>query len=337
MRERRANHLKTLFIFIAVLASAASLCGCNGGVAAPGGKLTLLAADNQPKDYPTTKGMYFMADEVARLSGGRIKMTVFPGGQFGNETMTIENTQMGTLDVNRVSCAPLTSFSHGIGALLMPYLFKDADHFWRALDNGRIFRMTDEGLQKQGLKLLAFYDSGSRSFYNKTRPVRTPDDLAGLKIRTQESPIMIGVVNTLGASATPMSYGEVYTSMQTGIIDGAENNAPSYDTSNHYEVAKFYSLTEHSRVPEAVVMSMKTWNRLTAPDREIVLAAAKASSFKQRELWKEKEAESMKKVISKGCKINEVDKAPFREKAKAMYDKYEADYGEMIKIIRALE
>jgi len=319
-----------LIAALGIILIAAPGCSKKGG----GGKaLVLKASDDHPMEYPTTQGLVEMGRIIEEKTGGRIKVQVFPSAQLGSETQTIENTQMGVLDINRVSCAPLSEFSKTMGVLSMPYLFRDYEHFRKVLD-GPIGVEVGKDLEEKGLKVLAYYDSGARSFYNTKRPINTPADLKGLKIRTQKSQVMVDLVNALGAVATPMSFEEVYSSLQTGVIDGAENNAPSYLTTNHYEVAKNFSLNEHARVPDIVLISMKTWNKLSPADRKIVADAAKESEKKQSELWAKYEKESLDKVKAAGCKINTPDQTPFRELVKPMYDKYGAQFGDLVKRIQ---
>lgn len=312
-----------------------TITGCSKKGGAPGA-MTLRASDDHPLGYPTTDGLLFMGKLIEQRTNGRIKLKVFPSAQLGSETQTIENTQMGTLDIDRVSSAPLTEFSKKIGVLSMPYIFRDEAHYWAVLD-GPIGAEVAKDLESKGMKLIAYYDGGARSFYNTKRPIVTPDDLKGLKIRTQKSQVMMDLVGSLGAAATPMSFEEVYTSLQTGVIDGAENNAASYLSTNHYEVAKFYSLNEHARVPDVVLLSMKTWDKLSPADRKIVLDAAKESEKEQRRLWKIYEDDALKKVEAAGCKINKPDVQPFRDKVKPMYDKYKSQFGDLIEKIEAVK
>ena len=275
-RILRAAGAACLFLAIGLVLAAAPGCSRKGG--GTHGVLTLKASDDHPLDYPTTQGLLEMGKIIDAKTDGRIKVQVFPSAQLGSETQTIENTQMGVLAINRVSCAPLSEFSKKMGVFSMPYLFRDYAHFRKVLD-GPIGAEVGKDLEASGLKVLAYYDSGARSFYNTKRPIVTPDDLKGLKIRTQKSQVMVELVNALGAVATPMSFEEVYSSLQTGVIDGAENNAPSYLSTNHYEAAKYFSLNEHARVPDIVLMSVKVWDKLTPADQKIVADAAKECRY----------------------------------------------------------
>jgi TRAP-type transport system periplasmic protein len=333
----KKDSIKYASVLMCVAAAVFALA-CAGCSKPGGGKVVLVlrAADDHPLDYPTTAGLIYMGKLIEQRTGGRIKIKVFPSAQLGAETQTIENTQMGTLDIDRVSCAPLTEFSKKIGVFSMPYVFRDYAHFRKVLD-GPIGDEIGKELESAGMKVLAYYDSGARSFYNTKRPINTPDDLKGLKIRTQKSRVMTDLVNALGAAATPMSFEEVYTSLQTGVIDGAENNIPSYVSTNHYEVAKYFSLNEHARVPDIVLLSMKTWNKLPPADQKIIMDAAQKSEKEQSRLWTEYENKSMATLKTAGVKINTPDQTPFREKVKPMYEQYRADFGDLIVRIQAVK
>jgi tripartite ATP-independent transporter DctP family solute receptor len=307
-------------------------CGCGR----KSGKIVLRAADVHPLGYPTTEGLRFMAKQLERESGGRITMQIHPASQLGAEKETIEMTKLGTLDINRVSAAPLAEFCKELGVYSLPYLFRDSEHQWKVL-GGPIGRDILDKLSGYGFVGLCYYDSGARSFYNSRRPIRTPADLRGLKIRVQKNKIMIDCVEALGASATPMSFEEVYSALQTGVIDGAENNPPSYLSESHYEVAKYYSLDEHTRIPEVVIASAKTWERLSPEDRALVKKAAEASVAEQRRLWDEYTQDAMAKLGKARVKINVPDKAPFRESTRKVYQRYRRDYGALAERIAGVK
>jgi tripartite ATP-independent transporter DctP family solute receptor len=303
------------------------------GCAKKEGKIVLKASDDHPFGYPTTEGLVYMKKIIEEKTGGRIKVEIYPSAQLGSEKETIENTQMGIIDINRVNCAPVSEFCKEIGVFGLPYIFRDEKHMWKVLD-GPVGEKIAKYLEKYNLIGLAYYDSGARSFYNKKRPIYKPEDLKGLKIRVQKSRVMIETVETLGASATPMAFEEVYSSLQTGVIDGAENNIPSYQYTHHYEVAKYYSLDEHTRIPEIVLFSKKRWDTLSESDRKIILQAAKESEEYQKKLWKEYVNKSLNEIKKAGCKINTVDKKAFQEKVKPLYKKYEKEFGDLIKEIQ---
>jgi tripartite ATP-independent transporter DctP family solute receptor len=292
-------------------------------------KRVLMAADDHDRNYPTTLGLERMKEIVERETGGRIQIIIRPNAQLGSEKETIELTQIGIIDINRVSCAPMATFSPEMKVLSLPYLFRDGNHEFKVLD-GEIGRELMDKLETRRLVGLTYYDSGARSFYNKLRPINKPDDLKGLKIRVQNNEVMIKLVETLGGSPDPIAFEEVYSAIQTGRIDGAENNFPSYDTTSHFEVAKYYSLDEHSRIPEIVLFNKQTWDSLSGADREIFRQAAAESQAFQKEKWLELEILSKEKVEKAGVKINTPDKAAFIEKVKPIHDEYRKQFGTLI-------
>lgn len=256
-------------------------------------------SDNQPGDYPTTIGDLKFAELVAQRTNGRIKIDVYHSAQLFDEKSAIETAQMGGLAFCRVNAQPLADFTKALGVLSLPYLFRDENHLWKVL-NGPIGEELLKEMEANGLVGLTYYDSGSRSFYNSKRVVKTPADMKGLKIRVQQSKLMMGLVEALGASATPMPYGEVYTGLQSGVIEGAENNWPSYYSTSHYEVARYYTLDHHTRTPEVLCMSKAIWDKLSAEDKKIIKQAAMESQAVQRKSWKEYEAKSIAAIKAGG-------------------------------------
>lgn len=311
--------------------------GCDSGPKAPAAPsaIVLKAADIQPEDYPTTMGMKYMGKLLDERSNGRIKMQVYGGAQLGQEKETIEMTQAGTIAFNRINAAPLGSFSPAIGVYSLPYIFRDEDHLWKVLE-GPVGKGLMKGLETSNLVGLAYYDSGARSFYTKGKAIKTPADMKGMKIRVQQSKIFVELINSLGASATPMNYGEVYSGLQTGIIDGAENNAPSLWTSKHYEVAKYYSLDEHSRLPEVLLMSKKVWDGLSPADQKLITQAAQDSVAEQRKLWKAFDEKSLSELVAHGTIVSKPDKAPFQKAVQSVYAKY-PEFKELISQIQAVK
>lgn len=317
----------------------AILSGCGStGTKAPASEkkeIVLKAADNQPEDYPTTMALKEMAKLLNERTQGRIKMQVYAGAQLGAEKETIEMTQMGTIAINRVNTAPLVSFVPKMGVFSMPFLFRDFDHFWKVLD-GDIGKGLLKSLEANNLVGLGYYDSGARSFYTKGKAINSAEDAKGQKIRVQQSKIFVEMINALGASATPMGYGEVYSGLQTGIIDGAENNPPSFWTTKHYEVCKFYALDEHAIVPEAIIMSKKVWDTLSPEDQKIVAQAAADSVVYEKKLWAEFTAKSMKELEANGVVISKPDKESFRKAVAPMYEKF-PEYKEIIAQVQAVK
>ncbi len=284
----------------------------------------LRSSDTHPDGYPTVEAVKHFGELVKERTDGRYSVEVFHSAQLGQEADTIEQTQFGVIDLNRISIGAFGTQVPEATVTQLPYIFRSADHFHNVLD-GPIGEEILSAFDGVDVKALAFYDGGARSFYNSQRPITTPADLEGMKIRVMQSDVFVDMVAAMGGNATPMPYGEVYSGIQTGVIDGAENNYPSYDTAGHAEVAKFYSLDEHLMVPEVLVMSKIVWDGLSPEDQEIIQQAAKDSVAKQRELWAAKEVESKAKVEAMGATINTVDKAPFIEAMKPVYDKYVTD------------
>lgn len=300
-------------------------------------KMVLKYAENQAQDYPTTQAAYKFAELVEQRTDGRIHIDVYHGGQLGDEKAVIEQLQFGAIDFTRVSLSPLSEFEKSLNVLQLPYLYKDAAQMWRVLD-GQIGDNFLSSVEKAGLIGLSWFDAGARNFYNSKKPVTKLDDLKGLKIRVQESQLMMGMVSALGANATPMAYGEVYSGLQTGVIDGAENNWPSYDSVSHYEVAKYYVIDEHTRVPEMQMVSKITWNKLSADDQKIIKECALESAKLERELWAAKEGASEAKVKAAGSIITELEpgeKEKFQAAMAPLYTQFGAGYEDLIKLIQS--
>jgi tripartite ATP-independent transporter DctP family solute receptor len=285
--------------------------------------------------HPVHRAMELMADRAAEASSGRLRVDIYPSEQLGTERQALELLQIGSLGMTKVSAAVLENFAPAFKALSIPYVFRSEDHQFRVLD-GAIGQDLLTSLRPFRLRGLCFYDAGSRSFY-ATRPIRTPDDLAGLKIRTQESPTAVEMVNALGGSATPIPWGELYTSLQQGVVDGAENNAPSFYLSGHYEVARYYSLNEHTRVPDVLLIGTRTWDRLTAEERRWLTSAVTESALVQRDLWREATQAALDAVQEAGVAVSRPDPAPFAARVEALYDAYGQDdqVYELIQAIRA--
>jgi tripartite ATP-independent transporter DctP family solute receptor len=300
--------------------------------------VTLRAADNQPADYPTVQGLMFMADYLAAASDGRIQMEVFSGGQLGDERSTIEQVQLGVIDIVRTSTSPVGEFYAPMGVYSLPFIFRSESHFWKVVQ-GPIGKELLDGLEQAGMVGLAYYDSGSRNFYTTQRPIRSVEDLRGLRIRTQQSQVVLDMMETLGADAVPMAFGEVYSALQTGVIDGAENNFPSYGPFGvrHYEVAPYFTLNAHARVPEVVMISKATWDRLSPEDQALVREAALASVPVQAALWRDLVERSRQAVVEAGVEIIEVDIQAFQDAMAPLYEKYAPQFGDLLERILATE
>ena len=285
-------------------------------------EVTLRSSDSHPDGYPTVEAVKKMGELLEERSGGRLCVEVFHSAQLGEEKDTIEQTQLGVIDMNRVSLGPFNNIIEETKVFSLPYIFRSTDHMHSVVD-GEVGQAILDEFQNHQLVGLAYYDSGSRSFYNSQKPITSVDDIDGMKFRVMQSDVFVDMVDALGGNATPMPYGEVYTSIQTGAIDGAENNWPSFESSGHYEVAGYYTLDQHLIVPEVLVMSKMSWDKLSPEDQELVAQAAKDSVPVMRELWAAREAESEAKVRAAGVEIvTDIDKTPFIEAMGPVYDKH---------------
>ena len=281
--------------------SAALLAGCGRS-----GPRPLLSSDTHPADYPTVQAVEYMAGVLREESAGRLDIRIYSGGQLGSERDTLEITTFGGLDLNRVNLAPLNAIEPMTLIPSLPFLFRSEEHLHATLD-GEVGDAILASLEPHDLIGLCFYDSGERSFYNTKRPIRTPEDMQGMKIRVQNSDLYVAMIRALGADATPMSLGEVYQSLVQGVIDGAENNWPSYESGRHFEAAPYYSLTRHVMAPEILVMSLSRWQKLSDPDKQLVRSAAKRSVPVMRQMWQARVSEARTRLITAGIEVNEVD------------------------------
>jgi tripartite ATP-independent transporter DctP family solute receptor len=329
---------KALAILLALsVAASLSAGGKQDGAKAEEKPVTLRLAETHPLDYATTRGDLEFARLVKERTNGRITVEVYPSAQLGEEKAAIEQVQFGAIDFTRVSVSPVAAFAPLFNALQLPYIFRDSDHEWKVL-NGAIGDELLASLESANFVGLCWYDSGARNFYNSKREVKTPADLKGLKIRVQQSDLMVSMVNSLGAVATPMAYGEVYSGLQTGVIEGAENNWPSYDSTSHFEVAKYYTIDEHTRVPEVLMASKISMDKLSKADQDIIKKAAKDSMPFQIAEWKAFEKVSEKKVRDAGCVITEIkDKSAFQAAMQPLYEKQPANILALVKRIQEVK
>ena len=287
--------------------------------------------------HPVHKGMEVLAQRAAELSGGLMKVEIYPNGQLGSETETVEQLQHGGLDIAKVSAAVLESFIPEMSVFSIPYIFRDQEHYWRVLDGPLGREMLLVG-QRVGMRGLCYYDSGSRNFYTVSKPILTPDDLKGQKIRTMKSATAMEIVTTLGGAATPISWGELYTALQQKMVDGAENNPPSFFSNRHYEVCKHFSMDEHTRIPDVLLISNMTWDRLSPQQQLWLQQAAEESCQYQKKLWNEKTAEALQEMQKYGVKIYYPDKKPFEKKVEPMYEQYKGTKtGQLLDRIRKTE
>jgi len=290
------------------------------------------------QSHPVHKAMLYLAKVAAEKSGGKLQITVYPSQQLGTERECLELLQIGSLGMTKVSSSVLEGFAPDFKVFSLPYIFRDEKHkfdFFESDLGKSLLRSTE----KFWLRGLCYYDAGSRSFYTKDKPILTPDDLKGLKIRTQESPTSVKLVNALGGSATPIAWGELYTALQQGVVDGAENNPPSFYTSKHYEVCKYYSLDEHTAVPDVLLISTIIWDELSDQEKQWLQEAADESYEYEKKLWKEATREALEEVQKAGVKIYYPDKSLFEKKVEPLIEEFKSDKEiyDLVKKIKAIK
>lgn len=296
------------------------LCSCQQ----LGDKKVIYLAHTLPKSHPVHQGMEVFAKEVNKQSAGNLYVKIFPDGQLGTEREVLELLQIGSIAMTKVSAATMANFAPEYKVLGVPYLFRDKAHLFDVLE-GEVGTQILEAGSEYLLRGLCFYDAGSRSFYTKEKPIETPEDLAGLKIRVMNHKMSVDMVNALGGSATPMAYGELYTALQQGVVDGAENNPPSFFTSGHYEVCKYYTLDEHSSIPDVLVMGTKYWSTLNDQEKKWMKTAATTSVEAQKKFWKDNVAECMLKLAAAEVKVFRPEKSLFADKANPVIENFKKD------------
>jgi tripartite ATP-independent transporter DctP family solute receptor len=310
--------------------------GCRDSRSEGRPQVVLKLAHGLDVTHPVHKAMVFMAERVGDKSGGSMQVEVFPSEQLGSEKECIEALQLGYLAMTKTSSAPMEGFITQMKVFGVPYLFRDSEHLWKVL-NGPIGRRLLLAGESKRLRGLCYYDAGARSFYAK-KPIEKPADLAGMKIRVQKSIMSMKMVEAMGGSPTPIDWGELYTSLDQGVVDGAENNPPSFRTSRHYEVCEYYSLDEHTCLPDILIISTKVWRRLTDAQQRILQAAADESVEYQRTIWAEAEEKDLKTVQDEGVTIIRPDKGPFRESVRPIWKEFEGtEIGELIESIQEVE
>lgn len=305
---------------------------------AAGEKRVFTYAENHVENYPTTLGADKFAELVYERTGGRIEIQVHAGGLLGDEKSIIEQMQFGGLDFARVSLSPLAEYVPRLNVLQLPYLYRDEEHLWKVLE-GEIGDSFMESFEGYHLVPLSWYDAGARSFYSSVGPITCLEDMQGLKIRVQESELMMEMVKAFGAEPKLMAFGEVYSGLQTGEVNCAENNWPSYESTSHYEVARYFTVDEHTRVPELQLCAASTWASLTREDQEIIRECARESARYQRQLWHTREKQSEQLVRAAGCevvKLSEQERQRFRERVLPLYEQFCGEYIEVVREITAL-
>ena len=302
-------------------------------------KAVFKASDVQPPGYPTVAATENLGKKLEAATNGRLSVQMFPSMQLGGEKETIEQTQIGAIQMLRVSVGSMGPIVDDINVVNMPFLFKNTAHAQRMMDGPIGQELLDKitASPNAGLVALCWMDSGARSLYNTKRPIKTIEDLKGLKFRVIGNPIFVDMMNALGGNGVAMGYDQVFSALQTGVIDGAENNPPSYVFSNHYTAAKYYSLTEHLIIPEVLVFSKRAWTSLSNDDQALIKKFAREAQLEERELWKKYETQAMEKAKGAGCEIVDIaDKAPFQNAVKPVWDKYGPKYQDTIKRIQTV-
>ncbi|MBV2361551.1 TRAP transporter substrate-binding protein [Thalassococcus sp. CAU 1522] len=290
--------------------------------------------------YPNTVAMDKFAELLADKTGGEITLQMFHGGTLGSQPDAIEQVRLGGLEIGNFNLGPIGPIAAEANVVSLPFIFKDVPHMFRVL-NGEAGAMIAEGMAAKGLVPLAWYDAGARSFYNGTKPINTPEDVAGMKVRVMNNDLYSGMIAQLGGNPSPMAFAEVYQALKTGVVDGAENNWPSYESTGHFEVAGYYSLSQHLIIPECVCINADVYNALSDDMKAAVKEAAMESAALQQQLWNEREATSREMVEKAGVVTNEIaDKAPFQAAMAPVYEAYLAanpDLRPLVELIQATE
>lgn len=319
---RRLQFLRVATVAAAVAAATALLPWAGG--AKPAAAQEWRGWNIHAADYPNGRGMDRFGELVAQRTDNRIRMRTYHSAQLGQQDEAIQQMRLGSIDFANFNLSPLNNLAPSTQVVTLPFLFRDVGHSHRVMD-GPIGDDIARDLEQIGIIALAWYDAGARSIYTR-RPVRTPEDLRGMKIRVQTSDLWIDLMRALGANPTPLPFGEVFTSLQSGVIDGAENNWPSYESTRHFEVARYFTTTEHSNVPEVLAVSVQRWRRLNEQDRAILRDAARESAQFQREVWAERERVSRERVVAGGAEVIEIeDRAPWARLMEPVYAKYASD------------
>jgi tripartite ATP-independent transporter DctP family solute receptor len=300
-------------------------------------KIVLKATDVHPLGYPTVEAVVRMGKKLEAATNGRISIQMYPSMQLGGEKEMIEQAQVGALQIARISVGPMGPIVPELNVFNLPFMFRDNAHMEKVIDG----EIGDELLKKlsdhptAGLIGLCWMNAGSRNVYNSKHPIKTVEDLKGLKIRMMGNPVFVDTMNSLGGNGVAMGFDQLINAMQTGVVDGAENNEPSYESGQHYRYAKFYSKTGHLIIPEILVYSKKSWQTLSKDDQALILKSAKAAQQEQRKLWYERENESLKKMQAEGAQVNDVaDRKPFQAAVKPVWDKYGAQQAALIQRVQ---
>lgn len=287
--------------------------------------------------YPNTVAMDKFAELLKEKSGGKMTVKMYHSGTLGSQPDAIEQLRIGGIEIGNFNLGPLGPIVPEANVVSLPFIFKDVDHMWRVLD-GKAGDIINEGMTKFGIVPLAWYDAGARSFYNSKKPIMKPEDVSGMKVRVMNNDLYSGMISALGGNPSPMAFAEVYQSLKTGVVDGAENNWPSYESTGHFEVAQFYSMSQHLIIPETLCVNAKVWQGLSPEDQKILKEAAVESAMLQRKLWKEREKASEKKVLAGGVQFNEIpDKSGFQAAMKPVYEKFLKDNPNLKTLVETIQ
>jgi tripartite ATP-independent transporter DctP family solute receptor len=312
-----------------------------GGFASAQQKMVLKATDVHPLGYPTVEAVVRMGKKLEAATGGRLSIQMFPSMQLGGEKEMIEQAQVGALQIARISVGPMGPIVDELNVFNMPFVFRDVPHMQKVIDgpigDEMLKKLTDSPQSK--VVGLCWMDAGARSVYNSKKPIKSIDDLKGLKIRMMGNPIFVDTMNALGGNGIAMGFDQLYSALQTGVVDGAENNPPSYESGKHFQVAKYYSMTEHLIIPEILIFSRASWDKLTPADQALVAKVGKEAQLEERKLWADKEKESMDLIKKAGIEVvnfTPAQKKQFQDAVKPVWDKYGAKYAELVKRIQAV-
>jgi len=311
---------------------------CLGGAAVAQQKLVLKASDVHPAGYPTVAAVENLGKKLEKATNGRLSVQMFASMQLGGEKEAIEQAQVGAIQIARVSVGALGPVIDDLNVFNLPFLFRNTAHMQKVIDGPIGQELLDKvtGNRNAGLIALAWMDAGARSVYDTKKPIRTIADLKGLKVRVMGNPMFVDMMNALGGNGVAMGYDQVFSALQTGVVDGAENNPPSFVFDNHYQVAKYYTLTEHLIVPEIVVFSRRTWDTLAKDDQDLIRKYSREAQSEERVLWETYEKEAMSKATAAGIQVFDVaDKKPFQDAVKPVWDKYGPRFADIVKRIQA--
>lgn len=297
---------------------------------------TIKLAHSLSVQHPVHRAMVYMADELEKSSNGQLRLDIYPGSQLGSERQCLELLQIGSLGMTKVSAAVMENFSPKLKVLGYPYLFRNDEHRFSVYDGEIGKRLLLEG-EQYWLRGLTYFDAGNRSFYAKEKMIERPSDLEGVKVRVMQSPTAIQLVKSLGGSPTPISWGELYTALQQGVVEGAENNIPSFYTSKHYEVCKYFSVDEHSSVPDVLVISTLVWNGLSDEEQGWLTAAVERAKVYQRKLWAQAEEEALAELKKEGVQFYYPDKSLFEDKVEVMLQSLADDDPEMYTLLNKIK